>query len=185
MTLTPETIARLRELHERAPSPVPWVIDHDSDGDACIYDGGISAARVAMSLDPDDAALLVAMRNALPALLDAAERDVSACTHAADVGCELATAKAELKEYAQQYAFQEKQLDVCVADASNAAQRLIALRAENALLRAVKDAARRYFDTPKCERHESAEHMDCDACVRVIRADDAFRDALDAAKGEG
>jgi len=86
-TLTPERIAELRALLAKA-TPGPWAVGkHKSDVGVAGEDFGAGyparAGTVASLYDGEyiknprsveDAALIVAMRNALPALLDAAER---------------------------------------------------------------------------------------------------------------
>lgn len=76
--LTPETLAELRRLHAAA-TPGPWGVD-----DGIVVDDRGNAHKVdpatipAVGIEVDhvsgfDASLIVAARNALPALLDAAE----------------------------------------------------------------------------------------------------------------
>lgn len=73
-------IARLRELLAKATTPGRWAVTTDGivpEAD----DGGPDFCAVANNAEPDDAALIVAAVNALPALLDrleAAERVVAA-----------------------------------------------------------------------------------------------------------
>lgn len=64
-TLTPEFLAELRELERRA-TPIPW----RPKSDGIEYEG---ETVLKGDLRPIDECFVAAMRNALPALLDAAE----------------------------------------------------------------------------------------------------------------
>lgn len=66
--MTPEQIKNLRDLAERA-TPGPWRTGPGAHGYAVRGDGYLAGV-----MRSDDAELIAAMRNALPELLDAAER---------------------------------------------------------------------------------------------------------------
>ena len=81
MTITPETIAELRGLME-ITSPLPWEWTEDLTALLSGYEGETRVVDTAMAfrayyqlrVATSDATLIAAAVNALPALLDAAER---------------------------------------------------------------------------------------------------------------
>lgn len=58
--------ARLREIYEKA-TPGEWAMDNVASGD--VYAGDVKIAKTYFFLEPTNAALIVEMHNALPALL--------------------------------------------------------------------------------------------------------------------
>lgn len=75
--LSPADLARLRAL-EAAASPAPWRPVKGNGVDWMVVDAGPMAICTTWRGEPD-AALIAAARNALPALLDAAERGLVEC----------------------------------------------------------------------------------------------------------
>jgi hypothetical protein len=76
LTLTPEQIARLRQLESQA-SKAPWTFASEG-GDNYVRDADNRSLSCDMqyypwTFDPEDAEFLAASRNALPELLQAAE----------------------------------------------------------------------------------------------------------------
>jgi len=92
-TITKEARARLRSLFDASTEPEPhkvWIASHRRDCPAVVYTSGPGPCRsvidVAQCSDAD-ADLIAAARNALPALLDAADRvDVLVSMYEHDAG---------------------------------------------------------------------------------------------------